>query len=99
MKKKILNNAYKKFFKDEHITYEEFVIMLSTNDELYFNYNEREYQVEYVGGKSVYMCVTKLENGKTILERKERFNSLIDLLTHFKVDGKTIHEIWPSVRF
>ena len=33
----LLNSAYEKFFKGEYITYEEFVIMLSTNDELYFS--------------------------------------------------------------
>ena len=37
----LLNNAYEKYFKGEYITYEEFVIMLSTNDELYFMYDEK----------------------------------------------------------
>ena len=34
----VLNNAYENFYKGEHISYEEFVIMLSTNDELYFSF-------------------------------------------------------------
>jgi len=95
----ILNKAYEKFFKGEHMTYEEFVIMLSTNDELYFMYNGSEYQVEYDDIESVYMCVTRLENGKIIMERNERFDSLIDLLTNFKVDGKKIYEIWQDIHF
>ena len=42
----VLNNAYENFYKGEHISYEEFVIMLSTNDELYFMYNKKEYQID-----------------------------------------------------
>ena len=41
----VLNNAYENFYKGEHISYEEFVIMLSTNGELYFMYNKKEYQI------------------------------------------------------
>ena len=95
----LLNEAYEKFFKGEHMSYEEFVIMLSTNDELYFMYNEKEYQIEYPSKDSVYMCVTRCENNKIILERNEKFNSLIELLNDFRIEGKSIHEIWPSVQF
>lgn len=54
----LLNNAYEKYFKGEYITYEEFVIMLSTNDELYFMYDEKEYQIEYTDNGIVHMCVS-----------------------------------------
>ncbi len=94
----LLNNAYEKFFKGEHITYEEFVVMLSTNDELYFMYNEKGYQIEYYD-KSTYMCVSRCENNKFIIERTEQFNSLIELLSNFKIDGKSIHEIWSDIQF
>ena len=69
--------------------------MLSTNDELYFTYNDREYQIEHYNENTVYMCVTKNEQGELILERNERFSSIIDLLKNFRIDGKTIYEIWP----
>lgn len=99
----ILNKAYEKFFKGEHMSYEEFVIMLSTNDELYFYYiekdGEKEYQVEYWGDGIVYMCVTRYEDGKEILERNEKFNSIIELLKDFRIEGKSIYEIWPDVFF
>lgn len=99
----ILNEAYEKFFKGEHMSYEEFVIMLSTNDELYFYYiekdGEKEYQVEHWGDGTVYMCVTRYEDGKKILERNEKFNSIIELLNDFRIEGKSIYEIWPDVMF
>lgn len=95
----LLNKAYEKFFKGEHVSYEEFVIMLSTNDELFFMYNGREYQIEHSGNDIVYMCVSSYENNRSILERNEKFNSIIELLNDFKIDGKSIHEIWSNVHF
>lgn len=95
----LLNNAYEKFFKGESITYEEFVIMLSTNDELYFMYNGREYQIEHTGKGIVHMCVSRFDNDGIILERNEKFSSIIDLLNNFEIDGKRIHEIWSNVYF
>lgn len=95
----LLNNAYEKYFKGEYITYEEFVIMLSTNDELYFMYDEKEYQIEYTDNGIVHMCVFRYENNKVILERTEKFNSIIELLDSFKVEGKSIHELWANINF
>lgn len=95
----LLNNAYEKFFEGEKITYEEFVIMLSTNDELYFMYDGKEYQIEHTGKGVVHMCVSRLENGKELLEKSEKFSSVIDLLQCFKIEGKSIHEIWSNVHF
>lgn len=95
----VLNEAYEKFFKGEHLSYEEFVIMLSTNDELYFMYQGKEYQVEHNGNNIVYMCVSRFEDDKIILERSEKFNSIIELLGNFKIDGKSLYEIWANVHF
>ena len=95
----LLKNAYEKFFKGEYITYEEFVIMLSTNDELYFMYNEKEYQIEHTNKDIVHMCVSRYENNKVILERYEKFNSIIELLANFKIEGRSIHEIWENIHF
>lgn len=95
----LLNKAYEKFFIGEHMSYEEFVIMLSTNDELYFMYNGKEYQIEYSGKDIVYMCVSRLEDNRVILERNEKFNSIIELLNDFRIEGKSIHEIWSNVYF
>ena len=95
----LLNNAYEKYFKGEYITYEEFVIMLSTNDELYFMYDEKEYQIEYTDNGIVHLCVSRYENNKVILERTEKFNSIIELLDSFKVEGKSIHELWANINF
>lgn len=94
----LLNKAYEKFFNGEHLSYEEFVIMLSTNDELYFMYNDSEYQIEHFND-FVYMCVSRLENENIVLERNEKFNSIIELLNDFKIEGKSIREIWSDVRF
>ncbi len=95
----LLNNAYEKFFKGEHMSYEEFVIMLSTNDELYFMHDEKSYQIEHFDEYTVYMCVSRYENNKFILERNEKFSSIIELLNNFKIEGKRIHEIWSDVQF
>ncbi len=99
----ILKEAYEKYYARKHMSYEEFVIMLSTNDELYFCYNEKdgekEYFVEHLEDGTVYMDVTRYEDGKKILEKYEKFNSIIELLRDFRIEGKSIYEIWPDVFF
>lgn len=45
------------------------------------------------------MCVFRYENNNTILERNEKFNSVIELLNNFRIEGKSIHEIWPNIHF
>lgn len=45
------------------------------------------------------MCVSRYENNKVILERTEKFNSIIELLDSFKVEGKSIHELWANINF
>ena len=95
----ILNKAYEKFFAGERMSYEEFVIMLSTNDELYFFYNDREYLFEHTSKEFISMCVTSFEDGVPILERNEQFDSIIDALLNFRIDEKTIYEVWSNVWF
>ena len=43
----IINNAYSKYFSKQKITYEEFIILLSTNDELIFYIGDIKYQIIY----------------------------------------------------
>lgn len=45
------------------------------------------------------MCVSRLENKSTDLDRYEKFDSIIELLNDFKIEGKSIYEIWPNVSF
>ncbi|MDE6303072.1 MAG: hypothetical protein K2M36_05745 [Clostridia bacterium] len=95
----ILDNAYDKYFKHTKITYEEYVIMLSTNDEIYFCYKDIEYQVVYESSEIVTMCISEYCNNKVVNQRTEYFSSIIELLNKFKIDGKLIREIWDDVSF
>lgn len=95
----ILNAAYKKYGNGEHITYEEFVIMLSTNDELWFDYDGREYFIEHTGPNLVSMCVTRFEGSHGVLESTEAFVSVIDLLDNFRINDKRIRDVWEKVTF
>ena len=93
----ILNAAYKKYDNGEHITYEEFVIMLSTNDELWFGYDGCEYFIEHTGPNLVSMCVTRLNGPRDVMERCEQFVSVIDLLDNFRINDKRIRDVWENV--
>lgn len=93
----ILNAAYKKYGNGEHITYEEFVIMLSTNDELWFGYDGCEYFIEHTGPDLVSMCVTRLNGPCDVMERFEQFVSVIDLLDNFRINDKRIRDVWENV--
>lgn len=95
----ILDDAYRRYYNNQAITYEEYVIMLATNDELWFWYNNTEYQVVYTVPGMTTMYATKYDGGKKISEYFENYKSIIDMLDNFKIDGKRIKDIWPEVSF
>jgi hypothetical protein len=93
----ILNVAYEKYNNGENVTYEEFVIMLSTNDELWFGYDGCEFFIEHTGPNIVSMCITRLDGPRDVMERCEQFASIIDLLDNFRINDKRIRDVWESV--
>ena len=88
-----------KYYEKQKITYEEFVILLATNDELWFYYNDTEYQVLYESNEVCSMYITKYDGDKKIFERCENFLSVIELLDKFRIEGKTIKDIWNKVSY
>ncbi|MBO5323694.1 MAG: hypothetical protein J6A88_06310 [Oscillospiraceae bacterium] len=95
----ILNAAYEKFINGQHMTYEEFVLMLSTNDELWFMYNDLEYFIEHTGPDLVSMCATRIDDPNDSPVINEPFVSVIDLLDNFRINGKRIRDVWENVSF
>lgn len=95
----ILDRAYEKYFKHQKITYEEYVIMLATNDEIWFWYHDAEYQVDHGLPDCTCMYITKYEDDQKVSERYEKFTSIIDMLQNFRVEGKAIKDIWYDVEF
>lgn len=61
-------------------------------------YNKREYQIEHPGNDILFMCVSRYENNRLILERNKKI-SIIELLNDFKIEDKSIHEICSNVYF
>lgn len=102
-KKKQQNNifdiAHEKYSKKQKITYEEYVIILATNDEISFVFNDTEYQVVHINPEVTEMCISKIDENKLIFERSEKYSSIIDMLNNFRIDGKRIIDIWDNVSF
>ena len=95
----VLDDAYRKYYNNQKITYEEYVLMLATNDELWFWHNDTEYQVIYVIPNMTTMSVTKYDGNKKVSERSENYKSIIDLLQNFRIDGKCIRDVWDEISF
>lgn len=91
--------AYEKYYNKQKITYEEYVLMLATNDELFFYYANAEYQVVYDSSESVSMCVTKFKGTEVVSSYGESYSSIIELLSNFRIDGKRICDVWDEVEF
>ena len=91
--------AYEKYYNKQKVTYEEYVLMLATNDEIFFWYADTEYQIVYDSDKYVSMCVTKFKGTQVVLGYSESYSSIIELLTKFRVEGKRICDIWDGVVF
>ena len=91
--------AYEKYYNKQKITYEEYVLMLATNDEIFFYYTNAEYQVVYDSSESVSMCVTKFKGIEVVSSYGESYSSIIELLSNFRIDGKRICDVWDEVEF
>ena len=48
---------------------------------------------------SALISIVRKDGYTLILERTEKFNSIIELLDSFKVEGKSIHELWANINF
>lgn len=73
--------------------------MLTSNDEIWFWYDDTEYQVSYAVPNMVTMNATKYEGTQKISEHSEDYRSIIDMLENFRIDGKPIRDIWSEVSF
>lgn len=91
--------AYEKYYNKQKITYEEYVFILATNDEIYFLYANDEYQIVYDSSESVSMCITEFKGTQKVSGRSESFSSIIELLDKFRIEGKRIRDIWDEVTF
>lgn len=95
-----LEIAYDKYYKHEKISYAEYEMMaLATKDEIWFYYNNTEYQIDYGLPNITAMYVTEYKNKQKVSERSENFSTINELLDKFRIDGKTIKDIWESVEF
>lgn len=91
--------AYDKYYNKQKITYEEYVLMLATNDEIFFVFANDEYQIVYDSNKSVSICITEFDGAQRVSERCESYSSIIELLDKFRIKGKRIRDIWDEVTF
>ena len=91
--------GHEKYYNKQKITYEEYVFILATNDEIYFLYANDEYQIVYDSSESVSMCITEFKGTQKVSGRSESFSSIIELLDKFRIEGKRIRDIWDEVTF
>jgi hypothetical protein len=92
-----VNIAYDKHRKKQKVTYDEFAMMLLTNDELFFEHNNIAYEVVH-NSPIVFFCINVVyDNGKSTAERAEEYSNIVDLLQKVRIGGKAIREIWDFV--
>ena len=94
-----LEVAYDKYYKHKKISYEEYEMLAMTNDEVFFNYRNTEYQIIHESNSITVFYVTEYDaDWKTkISERSEQYNSTVELLEQARIDSKSIREIWDEV--
>lgn len=92
-----LDLIYDKYYQGQKITYEEYVLLLTTNDEIWFAYKDIEYQVCHESKDSTIMFITEYKDGSKVSERSEIFSSTNELLDKFRIEGKPISDIWNEI--
>lgn len=92
--------AYDKYYKHEKISYAEYeMIVITANDEIYFFYKDSEYQILHETKEITIMYINEYNGNQKISERSESYFSTIELLEKFRIDGKSIKDIWDDVTF
>ena len=92
-----LELIYDRYYKGQKITYEEYLLLLETNDEIDFLYADNKYQIIHESNDIVSMCITEYKGSQKVSERSEQFSSIIELLDKFRIEGKRIRDIWNEV--
>ena len=92
-----LELIYDRYYKGQRITYEEYLLLLETNDEIDFLYADNKYQIIHESNDIVSMCITEYKGSQKVSERSEQFSSIIELLDKFRIEGKRIRDIWNEV--
>lgn len=86
-----------KYHAKQRITYEEYVILVASKYEAWFVYKDIEYQVDYGLENIVAMYVTVYNGTEKVSGKSVNFLSIFELLDKFRIEGKTIKEIWDEV--
>lgn len=81
-----------------HMTYSEYA-RLASNCEIWFDYKDAEYWIYPNGGDCITMYITKYDGDQILSEESINFKTSRDLLANFKIEGKTIEEIWKDIEF
>lgn len=92
--------AYYKHSAKQKVSYDEYVLMLSTGDELSFEYKDAIY--ENVLGEdpgSVYFCKITYKGDIVVKQECEMYENINEMLNKVRICGKTIKDIWNDVIF
>lgn len=73
----IFDIVMKKYQNKEKITYEEYVILLSTNDEIWFVHDNIEYQVDHSEVNLTSMYSTEYLEGKEIINKCDTYKNIV----------------------
>lgn len=87
-----------KYYEKQKLTYEEFVV-LAMSDEIEFFYNGKLYQIDYGNRGQVTLFITDEKVNQTKNVQSVSFISIFELLDKFRIDGKSIKDIWNDVEF
>lgn len=89
--------AYYRRDSGQKVSYEEFVMMLSTNDELSFECDEEVCEIIHDRPTKVTFYVSKYCDSQLVHQRHGDFSSIDDLLKEARINGKSIEEAWEKI--
>lgn len=90
----------KKYWSNERISYEEFVLLAMACCTICFEYEQIEYQIDNTDyySSSLHIIGPTWEKGERLI-KTEKYKSIIDLLNKARINGKTIKNIWNEVNY
>lgn len=86
-----------KYYEKKPLTYEEFVCLAMTGDEIEFFFKNILYQIDHGFHEVTAMYITKFKDGKKIKEESKNYSSIIELFDQFTIEGKKLRELWDDI--
>lgn len=66
---------------------------------MWFSHNNIIYEIDHGHSDYITIFITEFDNNNNKIVKSENYSSLIELFDKFRIDNKTIKELWQDISY